>query len=24
LLDQGSYKRCLEKADWAGGYLYMW
>jgi hypothetical protein len=24
LLDEGSYKRCLEKADWAGGYLYMW
>jgi hypothetical protein len=23
LLDEGSYKRCLEKADWAGGYLYM-
>lgn len=23
LLDEASYKNCLERADWAGGYLYI-
>ena len=23
LLDDGSFARCLEKADWAGAYLYL-